>query len=124
MSVRTQLGSFVVATVLVTLMPACEKPLPDTDCEVAADCALIVTGDPCGWSANCGCGPESMAGNRREQEEFQARYDQTVCLPELCFEMALCAIRVPTLYCFEGECGVVYDDEAPPDGADVQDNAG
>ena len=111
------------AMIVIALGPcACPRPEPDTDCETGDECAMIVVGDPCSHEAQCLCGPERVPGNKRDEAEFRERAEAAACLPDLCFGgMALCAIPDETLFCHDGECGVVRKGEEPPEGADIKD---
>ena len=106
---------------VTTALCGCGKARPDSDCETGTDCVLIPIEDKCSEAAQCFCGPERVAGNERDADEFNSRYEAAVCLPSPCCNgEALCQLREEILFCDDGRCGVVFGDETPPAGADIK----
>jgi hypothetical protein len=111
---------FYSLAVCMILGSACSRPLPSSACESGDECVMIPVEDRCSENAQCLCGPNRVPGNISEQDDYIKWSESAVCLDNLCLNgEADCGLREEHLFCLDGQCGVAFDEEPIPDGADL-----
>lgn len=110
----------VILLAATLAMAACNRAPPSSSCESGDECVMIPIEDRCSENAQCFCGPNRVPGNISDLDDYTAWSESAACLENPCLNgQASCVARQEHLFCLDGRCGVAFDDDPIPDGADL-----